>query len=96
MCNGYWETCSCEDCKEVKELYEALDFYWDNKEEKEEIIMKIFSCTNATQMQIIMLLDEDKEYIKNLFLKYRYNKINWKHHHRSPSRRHHIREGQGG
>lgn len=37
MCNGYWETCSCEDCKEVKELYEALEFYWDNKEEREEI-----------------------------------------------------------
>ena len=37
MCEGYWETCNCEDCKEVKELYEALEFYWDNKEEKEEI-----------------------------------------------------------
>ena len=37
MCTGYWETCKCEDCKEVKELYEALDFYWDNKEEREDI-----------------------------------------------------------
>ena len=35
MCEGYWETCNCEDCKKVKELYEALEFYWDNKEERE-------------------------------------------------------------
>ena len=47
------------------------------KEEKEEVIMKIFSCTNATQMQIVMLLDEDKEHIKNLYLKHRYKKISW-------------------
>lgn len=47
------------------------------KEEKEEVIMKIFTCTNATQMQIVMLLDEDKEHIKKLYLKYRYNKISW-------------------
>ena len=37
MCTGYWETCNCGDCKEVKELYEALEFYWDNKEEREDI-----------------------------------------------------------
>ena len=37
MCEGYWETCTCEDCKKVKELYEALEFYWDNKEEREGI-----------------------------------------------------------
>ena len=43
MCEGYWETCTCEDCKKVKELYEALEFYWDNKEEKEEIERKIES-----------------------------------------------------
>ena len=43
MCEGYPETCTCEDCKEVKELYEALEFYWDNKEEKEEIERKIES-----------------------------------------------------
>ena len=43
MCTGYWETCNWEDCKEVKELYEALEFYWDNKEEKEEIERKIES-----------------------------------------------------
>ena len=43
MCEGYWETCNCEDCKEVKELYEELEFYWDNKEEKEEIERKIES-----------------------------------------------------
>lgn len=37
MCEGYWETCNCEDCKKVKELHEALEFYWDNKEEREDI-----------------------------------------------------------
>ena len=29
--------------REVQELYEALEFYWDNKEEKEEIERKIES-----------------------------------------------------
>ena len=37
MCNGYWETCRCEDCNKVKELMQDRDFYWDNKEEREEI-----------------------------------------------------------
>ena len=37
MCEGYWETCSCEDCKKVKELFSDLSFYWDNEEEREEI-----------------------------------------------------------
>ena len=37
-CTGYWETCSCEDCKKVKELYEELEFFWDNEEEQERII----------------------------------------------------------
>ena len=37
MCTGYWETCKCEDCKKVKELFSDLSFYWDNEEEREEI-----------------------------------------------------------
>lgn len=37
-CTGYWETCSCEDCTRVKELYEELEFFWDNEEEQERII----------------------------------------------------------
>ena len=37
MCEGYWETCSCEDCKKVKELFSDLSFYWDNEEEIKEI-----------------------------------------------------------
>ena len=37
MCEGYWETCKCEDCKKVKELFSDLSFYWDNEEEREEI-----------------------------------------------------------
>ena len=43
MCEGYWEICTCEDCKKVKELFSDLSFYWDNKEEKEEIERKIES-----------------------------------------------------
>ena len=43
MCEGYWETCTCEDCIKVKELFSDLSFYWDNKEEKEEIERKIES-----------------------------------------------------
>ena len=31
MCTGYWETCRCNDCEKAK------DYYWDNKEEREEI-----------------------------------------------------------
>ena len=37
MCEGYWETCKCEDCKKVKELFSDMSFYWDNEEEREEI-----------------------------------------------------------
>ena len=37
MCTGYWETCKCDDCQKVKELFLDRDFYWDNKEEREEI-----------------------------------------------------------
>ena len=32
-----WETCKCEDCKKVKELFSDLSFYWDNEEEIKEI-----------------------------------------------------------
>lgn len=44
-----------------------------SQEEKENLILKIFKCTRATQMQVVMLLDEDKDYIKELYLKYRFN-----------------------
>ena len=37
MCEGYWETCKCEDCKKVKELFSDMSFYWDNEEERKEI-----------------------------------------------------------
>ena len=37
MCEGYWETCKCDDCQKVKELMLDRDFYWDNEEEREEI-----------------------------------------------------------
>ena len=49
MCEGYWETCKCEDCKKVKELYEALEFYWDNKEEREDIERTIESMGYSMQ-----------------------------------------------
>ena len=42
-CTGYWETCNCEDCKKTKELYNDIEFYWDNKEEQEEAIKKLES-----------------------------------------------------
>lgn len=35
MCEGYWETCKCDDCQKAKELYDDISFYWDNKEERE-------------------------------------------------------------
>ena len=37
MCTGYWETCRWSDCEKAKELYQDLVYYWDNKEEREEI-----------------------------------------------------------
>ena len=37
MCNGYWETCNCVECEKVKELYDDLSFYWDDKKRIEEI-----------------------------------------------------------
>ena len=30
MCNGYWETCNCGECERAKELYDDLNFYWDD------------------------------------------------------------------
>ena len=36
MCEGYWETCTCEDCKEVKELYEHLNFIGIIKRKKKK------------------------------------------------------------
>lgn len=41
MCSGYWETCKCEDCKEVTKLYDDLDWYKRDKKENEEIIKDI-------------------------------------------------------
>ena len=37
MCKGDWYECDCKDCDKVKELMQDRDFYWDNKEEREEI-----------------------------------------------------------
>ena len=37
MCEGYWETCTCEDCKKVKELFSDLSFYWDNEDEIDKL-----------------------------------------------------------
>lgn len=42
------------------------------QEEKEEIIMTLFKFTKATQVQIQMLLDEDKNFIKEIYKKYLY------------------------
>ena len=32
MCNGYWENCSCNNCLEVKGLYDRLEWLEDDKE----------------------------------------------------------------
>lgn len=40
--------------------------------EKESVIEDLFKYTNATQKQIIMLLDEDKNHIKEIYQKYMY------------------------
>ena len=37
MCNGYWETCNCIECEKAKELYDDLNFYWENKKRIEEV-----------------------------------------------------------
>ena len=31
MCNGYWETCNCVECEKDKELYDDIEYYWDDK-----------------------------------------------------------------
>ena len=43
MCNGYWETCNCEECKIAKDLYDDIEYYWDNKEAQEEVIKELES-----------------------------------------------------
>ena len=37
MCTGYWESCGCLDCEKAKELHDDINFYWDNKEERERV-----------------------------------------------------------
>ena len=32
-CNGFYETCECEDCKRVTQLYEELEYYQDDRED---------------------------------------------------------------
>ena len=39
-CTGYWESCSCKECQEVKELYLDRDWFWDN-EEMESLMQSI-------------------------------------------------------
>ena len=52
-CNGYWETCKCEDCTLVEKLYE--DLYWykqfseDFKEEIKELEERILSMGYCTE-----------------------------------------------
>ena len=43
MCTGYWETCNCEDCNRAKELYDDIEYYWDNKEAQEEAMKELES-----------------------------------------------------
>jgi cell division protein FtsB len=47
MCNGYWETCKCEECKKVSSLYEELEWLEKdedfNKDEIKELENKIES-----------------------------------------------------
>lgn len=55
-------------------LLKALDgrnYLQLDPQQKENLIMQMFRCTNATQMQLVLLLDEDREYIRSLYLKYR-------------------------
>ena len=51
-CNGYWETCKCEDCLLVAELYD--DLYWykqlgDFEEEIKELEERILSMGYCTE-----------------------------------------------
>ena len=43
MCNGYWEVCNCVDCNRAKELYNDIEYYWDNKKAQEEAIKELES-----------------------------------------------------
>lgn len=36
-CTGYWYECNCGDCKHAKQLYEELEWFWDNEEERQRI-----------------------------------------------------------
>ena len=49
MCNGYWEACNCEDCNRAKELYNDIEYYWDNKEAQEEAIKELESMGYSYQ-----------------------------------------------
>ena len=40
-CTGYWESCSCKECQEVKELYSNLDWLEQDKEFNQEEIKEI-------------------------------------------------------
>jgi len=40
-CNGYWETCKCEDCTLVEKLYEDLYWYKQFSEDFEEEIKEL-------------------------------------------------------
>ena len=42
-CNGYWYECSCKDCEKAKDLYEDIEFHWDNKEMQKEIARELES-----------------------------------------------------
>ena len=41
MCNGYWYECDCKDCEKAKDLYDDIEFYWDNKEAQEEAMKEL-------------------------------------------------------
>jgi len=41
MCNGYWESCSCIECKEVAGLYEELEWLEQDTEFNQEGIKEI-------------------------------------------------------
>lgn len=45
-CTGYWEECSCEDCKKVSYLYQMLEWLQTNERDAlyiEEVISEIES-----------------------------------------------------
>ena len=47
MCSGYWETCNCEDCKEVAGLYKEHEWYSRQKNDNKEIIEEIENKING-------------------------------------------------